>query len=347
MKVVDVDPLTDPRWKQLILNHESDIFHSPDWIRVLVETYGFQIRAYILLDNSDIPLAGLPICKIIDDQGERIVSLPFSDYCDPIVQHKDHWAILSNHLLQTGHTISMRCLHNAIPLSDQQFSSKKKAKWHGMDLQDDLDSIWKSMNKVERYTIRKARDKGTVLRIAECENDLRAFFELHLWLRKHKYHMLAQPYRFFEHIWRNLVEQEKGVLILAFHSNRVIGGTMFLEWKDRLYYKFNTSSPEYLHFSPNDLLLWEGIQFAKSRKLRRLDFGLSDWDQDGLISFKRKYAREEKTITFLQHTPTNSTNGNGAHFRSLLPQLTGLFTEELVPDSVTEKAGDLLYRFFT
>ena len=33
--------------------------------------------------------------------------------------------------------------------------------------------------------------------------------------------------------------------------------------------------------------------------------------------------------------------------RGLLPHLTDLFTDRSVPDSVTEKAGDLLYRFFT
>jgi hypothetical protein len=31
----------------------------------------------------------------------------------------------------------------------------------------------------------------------------------------------------------------------------------------------------------------------------------------------------------------------------LLPKLTALFTDQTVPDSITEKAGDILYRFFT
>ena len=39
----------------------------------------------------------------------------------------------------------------------------------------------------------KERD-GVVVRAAECEEDLHAFFELHLKLRKYKYRMLAQPY---------------------------------------------------------------------------------------------------------------------------------------------------------
>jgi len=347
MKVIEVDPMTDPRWQQLILEQRSDIFHSPEWMQVLAETYGFNVRANILLDESQKPKAGIPFCKLSDDQGDRIISLPFSDYCDPIVEGQEQWEMLSDHLVKSGCQISMRCLHNGIPLTNNQLVSKKKAKWHGKELQEDLDLIWKSLSKVERYTIRKAREKGTIIHIADSEKDLRAFFELHLWLRKHKYHMLAQPYQFFESIWRNLIEQQKGILMLAVNEDRVIGSTMFLEWKDTLYYKFNTSSPEFLHYSPNDLLLWEGIQYAKTRNLKYLDFGLSDWDQEGLINFKRKYAQEEKTISFLQYIPPDSMNGNGTQFRSLLPLLTDILTEESVPDSVTEKAGNLLYRFFT
>ncbi len=347
MKVIEIDPITDPRWQELVYKRRSDIFHSPEWMRGLVETYGFKVQAYILLNDSERPQAGFSFCNLTDDQGERIVSLPFSDYCDPIVYNQDHWELLLARLMQSGCPISMRCLHNEIPLYYDPFESKKKAKWHEMDLHEDLDSIWKGLKKIERYTIRKARENGTVVRMASCEEDLRAFFELHLWLRKHKYHMLAQPYLFFERIWHNLIDQHKGILMLAFHEDKIIGGSMFLEWKDTLYYKFNTSNPEYLRYAPNDLLIWEGIQYAKSKGLSRLDLGLSDWDQEGLLSFKRKYASEEKTITFLQYAPVKEENGNGTPFRRLLPQLTDLFTDETVPDSVTEKAGDLLYRFFT
>jgi hypothetical protein len=33
--------------------------------------------------------------------------------------------------------------------------------------------------------------------------------------------------------------------------------------------------------------------------------------------------------------------------RALLPRLTEIFVDETVPDEVTERAGDLLYQFFS
>jgi CelD/BcsL family acetyltransferase involved in cellulose biosynthesis len=143
------------------------------------------------------------------------------------------------------------------------------------------------------------------------------------------------------------VEEESGLLMTAIHQNQIIGCVFFLEWKDILYYKFNASSPEHLEHRPNDLLIWEGIQYAKAKGYTYLDFGLSDWDQEGLVQYKRKFATDEKAISFLRHEPEGMPAQPGQQMRSLLPLLTDLFTDESMPDCVTEKAGELLYRFFT
>jgi lipid II:glycine glycyltransferase (peptidoglycan interpeptide bridge formation enzyme) len=176
---------------------------------------------------------------------------------------------------------------------------------------------------------------------------LRAFFELHLGVRKYKYRLLAQPYCFFENIWRQFIEEQRGSLMIAAYEGEIIGGVMFLEWKDGLYYKFNASAPASLSLRPNDLLIWEGIQYGKAKGCTYLDFGLSDWDQEGLLRYKRKFATVEKTISFLRYSPNGASAQQAQQGADFLPQLTQLFTDEAVPDQVTEKAGEVLYRFFT
>jgi CelD/BcsL family acetyltransferase involved in cellulose biosynthesis len=159
--------------------------------------------------------------------------------------------------------------------------------------------------------------------------------------------MLAQPYRFFENIWHHLIEKFMGALILAVYQDRIIGGVIFLEWQDKLYYKFNASHPAYVALRPNDLIIWEGIKYGKSKGYTYLDFGLSDWDQEGLVQYKSKFASEEKTISFLQHLPPGWVNSQAQQVRDLLPRLTHLLTDESIPDHITEQAGETLYRFFT
>jgi CelD/BcsL family acetyltransferase involved in cellulose biosynthesis len=347
MNVTCIDPLTDPLWQRLVDQYKSDVFHSPAWLQVLSETYGWEAGAYVLLDHEGQPRAGIPFYRIADIIGQRIVSLPFSDYCDPLVSDGDQWNCLIERLLLERCPVAVRCLHNSIPLADERFTTAKQAKWHGLDLQPSLDTLWNRLNSKLKWSIKKAQREGVVVRIAEDKETLRAFFELHLRMRKYKYDLLAQPYRFFENIWRYFIESQKNRLLIAYYGGEIIGGALFLEWKDSLYYKFNASVPAQLSHRPNDLLIWEGIQYGKAKGCTRLDFGLSDWDQERLVQYKRKFGTEEKVISFLRYMPDGASTQHEQQIRAVLTQLTDLFTDESVPDSVTDKAGEVLYRFFT
>lgn len=347
MSTICVDPRTDPIWQRLVEQYRSDIFHSPAWLRVLAETYNWEACAHVMLDGAGEPRAGIPFYRVTDILGERIVTLPFSDYCDPLVASRDQWDRLIDQLLVECCPIVVRCLHNDLPLADERFRLVKQAKWHGLDLQPDLEALWQGLDEASRRAIRKAQRNGIAVHIAQGKEELRAFFEMHLKMRKYKYQLLAQPYRFFENIWHHFIEAENGALMVATYQGEIIGGTMFLEWKDILYYKFNASVPAHLSHRPNDLLTWEGIKYGKAKGYTYLDFGLSDWDQEGLVRYKRKFATEEKAISFLRYIPDEAPSQQVKQMRDLLPQLTDLFTDESVPDDVTERAGEILYRFFT
>lgn len=348
MKIIGVDPRTDRCWQQLVTQHSSDAFHSPAWLQVLTQTYNFEVEAYIGLDETGQPQAGLPFCRITDLKSERIVTLPFSDYCDPLVDDPIQWSKLTAPLLEQHVPFTIRCLHNDLALPDLRFTLINQAKWHGLTLQPDLDTLWQGLDSAARRAIKKAERNGVTIRLARYKTDLRAFFELHLRVRKEKYRLLAQPYRFFENIWEQFIEKQNGVLMLALYQGEIIGAVMFLEWQNKLYYKFNASNSAYIDHRPNDLIVWEGIKYGKSKGYHLLDFGLSDWDQAGLLRYKRKFATEEKTISFLQSKPNSPLkNQPEPELRHLFPQLTHLFTSEAVPDHVTEQAGELLYKYFT
>jgi CelD/BcsL family acetyltransferase involved in cellulose biosynthesis len=347
MYIEDVNPLNSPLWQQLTKRHQSTVFHSPEWLGVLHDTYGFAIHAHILLNEAQEPKAGVAYCAINDMMDPRIASLPFSDFCDPLVSNLDEWHCLADKLLSRGHRISLRCLHNQVALDDKRFTLAGRAKWHCVDLERSEDAVWQGLHGSARRAVKKAQRNGVTVRIAQNKEDLRAFFELHLRVRKYKYGLLAQPYRFFENIWNRFILPGKGALLLAAHENEVIGGVLFLEWQDTLYYKFNASNPDAIAVRPNDLVVWEGIRYGQSRQLHFLDFGLSDWDQEGLLQYKRKFATDEKTISMLRYSPENSPSIKEKQLRQLLPKLTDLFVDGSIPDTITEKAGDTLYQFFT
>ncbi len=341
-----VDALTDARWQTLVDRGPSDVFHSPSWLRVLAKTYGYEPRAAILLDEHKQPVAGLPYCTIEGIPARRIAAPPFSDFCDPIVSDLDDWRNLIQPLLEEGCRVTLRCLHNEVPLMGDLVPLVDRAKWHGLDLRPGTEAIWQGLHGSARRAVRKARSEGVTVRPANDVDELRKFYELHLRVRKYKYRLLAQPYAFFASIWDEFVAPGNGELLLALQDDAIIGGVFFLEWKDVLYYKFNASDPSLVSSRPNDLVIWSAIERAQERGLTLLDFGLSDWDQDGLVRYKRKYASEEKTISFLRHDPAGDATQEARQVRELLPGLTDLFTKEDVPDGISERAGELLYRFF-
>jgi CelD/BcsL family acetyltransferase involved in cellulose biosynthesis len=334
-------------WQTLVVKTESSVFHSPSWIQVLTDTYGWEASAYVIVDEAGEPCAGIPLCRIADMFGERIVALPFSDYCDPLIRDAESWRVLIEKLLPEQVPITLRCLHNDVPLSDKRFSLVKQAMWHRLDLRPDLEVLWKTMHDSTHRAIRKSEREGLTVRMAESEPELRVFFEMHLKIRKYKYGLLAQPYSFLQNIWRHFVEPQHGFLMLAIHEDKIVAGDFFLEWKDTLYYKFNASLHDDLSHRPNDLLIWHGIQEAKKRGLTYLDFGLSDIDQEGLIRYKRKFGAEEKTISFLNHSPNGGPTRAQKEMKELLGKLTARFTDHMVPDRITEKAGEDLYRLFS
>lgn len=344
--IVVVDPAEDRRWARLVEEHRSSVFQTQAWHRVLAASYGFPLRARVLLSDDGVPVAGISYAEIDDFLGPRLVSLPFSDFCDPVVSDRATWDVLVDDLVATGRRLDLRCLGNSIPVADDRFAVVGQAAWHGVELQRDLDEIWMSLHASARRAIRKADGAGVAVKMSTSEEDVAAFFRLHLRVRKYKYGLLAQPYRFFQETWRQFIEPGRGFVLLATLDDRPVGGIVFLEWQDTLYYKFNASDIAALPARPNDRLIWEAVQIAKDRGLRMLDFGLSDLDQDGLVRYKAKYATEEGRITRLRHAPPGEPSDAVRDARAMLGQLTEILVGDDVPDEVTARSGDLLYRYF-
>src|SRR5205814_6453236 len=105
--------------------------------------------------------------------------------------------------------VSLRCLHNDIPLSDNRFAVVKQAKWRRLDMRPQLDQLWHGIHDSTHRAVRKSQREGVVVRVAKSESELRTFFDMHLKIRKYKLGMLAQPFAFFQNIWRHFVEAQK------------------------------------------------------------------------------------------------------------------------------------------
>ncbi len=338
-----IDARSAAQWPDFTRHRFGSLFSCPYWISAIAETYGFVINASVRTNGGRIE-AAIPYCRISDLRGDRIVSLPFSDYCDPLVTDATTWGRLIAPLLAEKIPISLRCLRSDVPVMDGRFQRKIPALWHGVDLTKSEEELWAGLHSSARQNVRKAQANGVAVRHGRTVEDMRIFHRMHGKLRKSKYRLLAQPLAFFENIFHEFARTDGVNVLIAERNGEPIAGIVLLDWNGTLYYKFNASLDQ--QYCPNDLLAWHALQYGRQRGMVRFDFGLSDLEQSGLIRYKRKFATDEREISFLQWHPEGHTNPRGDQAAQILSQVTSWLTDATVPDEISRAAGDKLYRFF-
>jgi len=333
-------------WNAHFSGHRlTSLFSSPEWIEILSRTYGMEIQASLLQHQN--ACAALLFSRVHDMRGDRIVCLPFSDYCDPLVDNASLWNDVIEPLVPLEVPVRLRCLRSQLPAQDPRFVLSRTAKWHGTDLMRAEDELWSGISPQARQNIRHALQSGVFVREGRSVEDAQIFYRMHLLTRKNKYRLLAQPFSFFENIFTVFGKDDRVVALIAECDGVPLAGIILLQFQNVLYYKFNASIDQKCR--ANDLLAWHGILLGHRRALTTLDFGLSEIEQPGLIRYKRKFASEEREIHFYDWVPQqlrDARDTRGEEASDMLGYVTQLLTDPAVPDEITRAAGDKLYRLF-
>ena len=82
------NPLNDPRWENFVDRHpQASVFHGRGWLEALWRTYGYEPVVYSTDSPSGELTNGVVLCRVNSWlTGRRLVSLPFTDHCEPLVQ---------------------------------------------------------------------------------------------------------------------------------------------------------------------------------------------------------------------------------------------------------------------
>ena len=96
------NPLEDPRWEEFARKHPcASIYHTRGWLEALRRTYGYEPVVYTT-SHPDADLTnGVVFCRVSSWlTGCRMVSLPFADHCEPLVESPDDRKELLGYLLR-------------------------------------------------------------------------------------------------------------------------------------------------------------------------------------------------------------------------------------------------------
>lgn len=296
-----VDPLRNPQWDDLVRGTAgSSVFHTSAWARVLHDSYGYRPRYVVSVshDRLDVLVPFMEIDSIVT--GRRGVSLPFTDYCEPVVAQPGRWESIQARIREQARTASWKYIElrgGEGYLGGEASSSSFYH--HVLPLLPDPDRVYERVKSSTKRNIQKAQREGVVVTERSDEDAVRIFYRLHCLTRK-RHGVPPQPFRFFEMIHRHVIRQGLGAVYLAEYRGAVVGGAVYFHFGTEALYKFGASDSAYQQARPNDALMWEAIKRYCRNGYRTFSFGRTDTDNEGLRKFKLGWGAEEQTIRYYQ-----------------------------------------------
>jgi len=303
-QIILFNPLKDKNWEELFpKNNYKYFFYNTNWANTLINCYNYKPYYIIIKSNGDIK-AITPFLEINSFiTGKRAVSLPFTDFCEPLLINKefssDYWDIL----IKLGKErkwkyIELRGGENNFGLDNSYLYYLE----HYLDLTKTIDDIYSGIKDNCKRNIKKAKQSGVLIKTSLKLDDLKMFYKLNLITRK-KHGVPPQPFSFLKSIYENIFKNNKGKIFFAEYENKCIASYVFFydEILKTAIYKFGASDPKYLHTRANNLVMWEAIQFFKGQDYKHFSFGRTSIDNEGLIQFKNNWTEEIKRIYYYKY----------------------------------------------
>jgi lipid II:glycine glycyltransferase (peptidoglycan interpeptide bridge formation enzyme) len=339
--VYELDPLQDPRWNELVQRHpHGSVFHSTSWLQALRNTYGFD-PVVISTSAPHEPVAnGLVFCRVKSWlTGQRFVSVPFSDHCEPLVDSADELDYLLSALKRKGEEENCKYVEirpvTRRPGSRTELTPSFAYELHCLDLGKSEELLFRGFHKdcVQRKIRRAEREK---LKYEEgtSEDLLQKFYRLLVMTRRRQY-LPPQPQAWFRGLIAAFGKDLK--IRVASKDGVAIASILTLSHKKSMIYKYGCSNLAVSRLGGTALLFWKAIQEAKENGFDNFEMGRSDVGHRGLIAFKDHWGASGQLISYWTY-PRADTG---------LPDVWKRLARHIVPavpDLALETVGKLLYR---
>ncbi len=276
-----------PQWNNIISSFEnSSCFHTSNWARAICDSYRYR-PSYIILSNHAGLVAVLPLLSIKSTiTGRRGVSLPFTDFCDPLISDtcvfKDVFAIMLDYGKKSKwRYIELRgCqkyLPEAVPF-DQFYT-------HRILLDSNVHKLVSGFRDSTLRNIKKAQKLGVQVQIQSSLEFINYFFELNCRTRQ-QHGLPPQPYIFFKNLYQHLVTAGLGRTAIAFYRGKPIAGAVFLNFSRKAIYKYGASDARFSSLRSNNLVMWEAIKWYAKQNYKELHMGRTELSHAGLDQYK-------------------------------------------------------------
>ena len=343
-----VQPLNDPRWAEFLQRHPcSSVFHTVEWLEALRRTYGYEAIAMTTCPPGAQLQNAVVVCRVESWlTGRRLVSLPFSDHCNLLVDAATDvnaivLALEKEVRQQELRYAEIRMTHALDTAALGPYSTHTYC-LHQIDLKPDLDTLFSNCHKDStRRKIRRAQREGLIYEEGRTALMLNSFYRL-LLLTRRRHLIPPQPKKWFQSLIDCFGEALK--IRVAFKNRLPIAAILTLRYKDTLVYKYGCSDTQFHPLGGIHLLLWSSIQEAKRDGLRTFDLGRSELNHLGLMTFKDHWNAQRSLITYVRLLPSTRSKGvfilDGPNWK----ERTAKKVMPYLPDCILRSIGDLAYK---
>lgn len=338
-----IDPLTDKRWDDFVSGHpKASIFHQSAWMRALANTYGYRPTVVTSAARGQQFSEAIPFCEVESwITGKRLVSLPFADHCEPLVDDLCTSSRFTEWLSTEGDSgrwkyIELRPL-KATTGENPEFAPSGSFWFHTFDLTPSIDQIFRRFDKDSlQRRIRRAERENLSYEKGGSEQLLGDFYRLLLMTRR-RHQWLPQPRAWF----RNLAEYfgDNLQIRVSRKGDIPIAALLSLRFRNTVVYKYGCSDEKFHHLAGVPFLFWKLIEESKAEGAELLDLGRTDLGHDSLVRFKDQFGTERRQITYFR-CPATLVRRSG-----ILPRWSRLRRLcSIMPDAALSLAGRIAYR---
>jgi len=343
MSIRYFDPTADQSWLELVNRSPlGSVFHHPGWLKALATTYEYRPRGVTTAALSDPIDSGIVFCEVESwITGRRLVSLPFADHCDPLVEGAEGIAAMVEWAEEERKREKWKYIELR-PIDSKKFAGTaivpSCSYWlHSLSLEPSAATLFGNLNKNNlQRRIRRAERENLVYERAASPELLDLFYRLMLKTRR-RHGLLPQPRAWFQNLLRYMSPDAE--IRVASKGTIAVGAIFTLRHKGTVVYKYGCSDEHYHNLGAMPFLFWKMINESKSEGAEQIDFGRTDLDNNGLIGFKDRLGTTRRQITYFRYPQNSKERGAVATY---LPSMRHLFSK--LPDSLSSLAGGMLYR---
>ena len=341
MNVYRLNPLTDARWQAFVARHpEASVFHQVGWLRALQLTYKYEPFVLTTAARQESLTNGLVLCHLSSWlTGSRLVSLPFSDHCEPLFSDVESTVAILDSLRDSASGlkyVELRPLSASFGAS-RGLEPESSYCFHELDLTPDLDQIFGNMhfNSFQR-NIRRAERESLSYETGRTNEILAGFYDLLIKTRK-RHGLIPQPLSWFKNLVLCMGDSLQVRLVRK--NDKPVAAMLTLRHGAKVVYKYGCSDQTYHSLGGMPFLFWKLIEESKQSGAASIDLGRSDPHNEGLNAFKDRLGAVRRSLTYYRYSAVKKS-GSGVSW-----QLRGLKTVfENLPDAFLSAAGSCFYK---